>query len=76
MLGRQSPQDVIDSYRKKKPILPIFLAIMAVLLVVIGIVIIIMWITGGGFSFKLFSKEPTPTSTMPPHTGHVTHRDF
>lgn len=66
MLGRQPPQNLMDSYRKRRSFLPIFLAIMATLLVVIGIVIIVMWITGGGFEFKLFSKEPTPTSTMPP----------
>ena len=66
MLGRQSPQNVMDSYQKKKPFLPIFLAILAALLVIIGIVIIVLWITGGGFSMKLFSKEPTATSTMPP----------
>jgi len=66
MLGRQSPQNVIDSYRKRKPFLPVFLAIMSIVLVVLGVVIIIMGITGGGMKFNLFSKEPTPTSTMPP----------
>jgi LysM repeat protein len=66
MLGRQSPQEVLNSYSKKKPILPIFIAIIAVILVVIGIAIIAMWLTGGGFATNLFSKEPTPTSTMPP----------
>lgn len=66
MLGRQSPQNMLDSYRRKRPILPVFLAIMATLLVIIGVVIIILWISGGGFSLGLFSKEPTPTNTMPP----------
>ncbi|MDP2964486.1 MAG: LysM peptidoglycan-binding domain-containing protein [Pelolinea sp.] len=66
MLGRQSPQDVIDSYKKKRPFFPIFIAILAVLLVLIGIAIIVMWLTGGGLSLNLFKKEPTPTSTMPP----------
>ncbi len=37
---------------------------MSVVLVVLGIVIIIMGIGGGGF--KLFSRKPTATSTMPP----------
>jgi LysM repeat protein len=64
MLGRQSPQSVIDSYKKRKPFLPLFLAIMSVVLVVLGIVIIIMGFTGGGF--KLFGKKTTATSTMPP----------
>ena len=66
MLGRKSPQDVLDGYRKRKPFFPMFIAILAVLLVIIGIVIIVLWITGGGFSFNLFNREPTPTSTMPP----------
>lgn len=66
MLGRQSPQDVIDSYNKKKPFLPILIAILAIVLVLIGIAIIAMWLTGGGISFNPLKKEPTPTSTMPP----------
>ena len=66
MLGRKSPQDVINSYKKRRNVLPVVITILAVLLVVIGITIIIMWITGGGLSFSLFSREPTPTSTLPP----------
>jgi len=66
MLGRQSPQDVINSYKKKRPFFPVFIAILAVVLVLIGIAIIAMWLTGGGLSFDLFKKEPTPTSTLPP----------
>ncbi|BBB48325.1 LysM peptidoglycan-binding domain-containing protein [Pelolinea submarina] len=66
MLGRQSPQNVLEPFKKKKPILPVFLAVMATLLVIVGIVLIVMGISGGGFKFKLFSKEPTPTNTLPP----------
>jgi len=39
---------------------------MAALMVVIGIVIIVLWISGGGFQFNLFGKKPTATSAMPP----------
>jgi len=66
MLGRKSPQDVLSAYKKKQRFFPVFIAILAVFLVIIGIVIIVLWITGGGFSFNLFKKGPTPTSTMPP----------
>ena len=66
MLGRQSPQNMMDAYKKKRQLLPTVIAILAVLLVLIGIVIIVMWISGGGLSFGLFQREPTPTSTMPP----------
>jgi len=66
MLGRQSPQDVLNPYAKKKPFFPIFVAALAVILVLIGIAIIVMWLTGGNFGFNPFSKEPTQTATMPP----------
>jgi LysM repeat protein len=57
---------MMDAYKKKRQLFPTVIAILAVLLVVIGIVIIVMWISGGGFSFGLFQREPTPTSTLPP----------
>ncbi len=66
MLGRQSPQDVLNSYKKKKPIFPIFISILALVLVFIGIGIIVMWVTGGDFALNPFKKEPTPTSTLQP----------
>ena len=66
MLGRKSPQDGLNAYKKRQRVSPVFITILAVLLVIIGIVIIVLWITGGGFSFNIFNKEPTPTSTMPP----------
>lgn len=66
MLGRQSPQDIMNAYKKKRQFFPTFIAILAALLVVIGIVIIVIWLTGGGLSFNLFRREPTPTSTLPP----------
>jgi LysM repeat protein len=66
MLGRQSPQSIFDSYRKKRDLLPTLLAITAILLVIIGIVIIILWVSGGGFKINIFKKEPTPTSTLAP----------
>ena len=66
MLGRQSPQNVLEPYKKKKPFLPVFLAVMSTLLVIVGIVLIVMGISGGGMKLNLFSKEPTPTNTLPP----------
>ena len=66
MLGRKPPQDVINSYKKRRSFLPLLITILAVILVVIGIGIIVMWFMGGGLSFNLFNREPTPTSTMPP----------
>jgi len=66
MLGRKPPQNLMDSYKKKRQFLPTFIAIMAGLLVIIGIVVIVMWASGGVFSFNLFRREPTATSTLPP----------
>lgn len=66
MLGRQTPKDVMSSYKKQRRFLPILITVLAVLLVIIGIVIIVLWITGGGFSLNIFKRNPTPTSTMPP----------
>ena len=66
MWNKSSPQNTIDQFKKKQRLLPVFISIMALLLVIIGIVILILWITGGGFSINLFSKKPTPTSTLAP----------
>ena len=66
MLGRKSPKDGLNAYKKRQRFSPVFITILAVLLVIIGVVIIVLWITSGGFSFNLFNREPTPTSTMPP----------
>ncbi|MCD6576974.1 MAG: LysM peptidoglycan-binding domain-containing protein [Anaerolineaceae bacterium] len=66
MLGRKPPQEILSGFEKKRRFFPVFIAILAVLLVIIGIVIIVLWVSKGGSSFKLFKKGPTPTSTMPP----------
>jgi LysM repeat protein len=66
MLGRQSPKDMYEPYKQKRSFPPVIITILAALLVIIGIVIIVLWVSGGGFSLNIFSKEPTPTSTMPP----------
>jgi LysM repeat protein len=66
MLGRQSPKDMFEPYKPKRSFPPMIITILAALLVIIGVVIIVLWVSGGGFSLNIFSKEPTPTSTMPP----------
>jgi len=66
MWKKNTPQNVIDSYKKRQQYLPIIITVLALLLVLIGVVIVILWITGGGFSFNLFGKRATPTSSLPP----------
>jgi len=50
----------------KKRSLLMTLTILAIILVVLGIVMIALWVSGGGFSTSIFSKKPTPTNTLPP----------
>jgi LysM repeat protein len=66
MWNKNSPQNTINQLKKRQQFLPVFISVMALLLVIIGVVILILWITGGGFSINLFSKKPTPTSTLAP----------
>ncbi len=67
MAGKSSPQNVIDSYRKKQRSMPFILGGLAVLLVVVGIIVLVIWLTGdrGGnpISGLFASDTPTPTST-------------
>lgn len=66
MWKKNSPQNVIDNYRKRQQFLPMIMSILALLLVLIGVVIVILWITGGGFAFNLFGKKATSTPSLPP----------
>lgn len=45
MNRKDSPQSVIDTYRKRQQMAPYYLAGLAVLLVVVGIVILVVWLT-------------------------------
>lgn len=66
MNRKDSPQSVIDSYRRRQQMAPYFMAGLAVLLVVVGIIILVVWFTGSGKTqvgaISLFSS-PTPTVT-------------
>lgn len=63
-----SPQRVIDSYRKRQKMLPFIITGLAVVLIAVGLIILIVWLTGpGGFSISLFATAtPTPTQTATP----------
>jgi LysM repeat protein len=64
MWKKETPQNLIDNYKKRQQVVPIVISILAFLLVIVGVVIVILWVTGGGFSF--LGKKSTPTSVMPP----------
>lgn len=70
MNRKDSPQSVIDSYRRRQQMAPYFMAGLAVLLVVVGIIILVVWFTGSGRAgspIALFaSATPTATSTNTP----------
>lgn len=71
MNRKDSPQSVIDSYRRRQQMAPYFLGGLAVLLVIVGIIILVVWFAGSGNAavspMALFaSATPTATETVTP----------
>ena len=64
MSDKDSAQNIIESYRKKRQSRgPFIIGIVAIVLIVIGIVALVLWLTNSnGFSFSLFAS-PIPTAT-------------
>jgi LysM repeat protein len=63
MIGKDSPQSVIDSYRKRQQMLPFMIWGLVVLLVVVGLIILITWFVGPGKGSIALFASPTPTAT-------------
>ncbi|MBI4926480.1 MAG: LysM peptidoglycan-binding domain-containing protein [Anaerolineae bacterium] len=63
MIGKDSPQSVIDSYRKRQQMMPFMIWGLVVLLVVVGVIILVVWFVGGGGSGISLFASPTPTAT-------------
>lgn len=63
MRGKDSPQNVIDSYHRRQRMTPFLVGGLAVLLVVIGIVILVVWFTGPNRPAIALFASPTPTAT-------------
>lgn len=63
MTGKSSPQSVIDSYRKRQKMMPYITWGLAGLLVLMGIILIILWVTGGSRPQIALFSSPTPTAT-------------
>lgn len=68
MSDKDSAQNVIDSYRKKRQQSgPFLVGGLAIVLVAIGIVLLVLWLSGRGPSLALFATAtPTPTDTATP----------
>ena len=68
MTDKESPQSVIDAYKKRQKMMPILIRGLAILLVVVGVIILVVWFTGSdGPKISLFaSATPTATNTATP----------
>lgn len=67
-MSKKDAKNVISSYRKKQQRGPYILGGLAILLVIVGIVLLVVYLVGGGgFQISLFSTNtPTPTETPTP----------
>ena len=68
-MSKKDAKNVISSYRKKQKMGPYILGGLAILLVIVGIVLLVIYLVGGGngMQISLFStKTPTPTETPTP----------
>lgn len=64
MSDKDSAQNVIDSYRKKRQkSTPFLVGALAIVLIAVGIVVLIVWLTGPSAPSLSFRSSPTPTAT-------------
>lgn len=68
MSQKNSAQNVIQSYRKRQKLGPFVIGGLAVVLVVVGLLVLVVWLTGPNRpAFAFFaSRTPTPTDTATP----------
>lgn len=69
MSDKDSVQDVIDSYRKRRQnTRPFLIGGIAIILLAVGIVVLILWLSGGNMPALSFlaTETPTPTATDTP----------
>ena len=64
MAKKDSPQNVIDSYRKRQKSLPFIIGALAVMLVLVGVIIIALWLSGPSSPKISLFPTTTPTTTM------------
>ena len=67
-MKRDDPKKLINSYKRKQQMLPFVIWGLALILVIVGVIILIIWLIKPGQSnFSLFSSAtPTATSTFTP----------
>jgi len=63
MFGKDSPQSVIDSHKRRQQMTPFIVWSVIVLLVVVGVIILVIWFTGSNSPAVSLFASPTPTAT-------------
>ena len=64
MSDKDSAQNVIDSYRKRRQsTTPFMIGGAAIVLIAVGIVVLVLWLTGSSGPSLSFMASPTPTTT-------------
>jgi len=64
MSDKDSAQNVIDSYRKRRQsTTPFLIGGASIVLIAVGIVVLVLWLTGSSGPSLSFMASPTPTST-------------
>ncbi len=64
MSGKKSPQSVIASYQKRQKMMPLFTWGLALVLVLIGVILLVVWFTGPNKPQLAFLSSATPTATL------------
>ena len=64
MSQKNSAQNIIQSYRKRQQMGPFLIGGLAVVLVIVGILILAVWLTGNNRPAIGFLTSPTPTETI------------
>jgi len=64
MSTKDSAQNVIESYRKRQQMGPFVIGGLAVVLIIVGIVVLVVWLTGENRPAVALFASKTPTATM------------
>jgi len=64
MNRKDSPQSVIDSYRRRQQMTPVIMAVLAILLVIAGIIILLLVFRGNGGLIGAVGATPTASETV------------
>jgi LysM repeat protein len=63
MDDKDNAQNIISSYRRRQQLGPFIIGALAVVLVIVGIVVLVVWLTGPNRPVSLRSATATPTNT-------------